>query len=101
MTPHSRRRLRASGRRDGACRPTLVLECAACGLMVSSTSGLTHSPVDLTRREQRALDELLLSMAHAMKRRLPVTLELVAVDLHLTLERREPLPRGSRNGEGR
>jgi hypothetical protein len=101
MTPHSRRRLRASGRRDGACRPTLVLECAACGLMVSSTSGLTHSPVDLTRREQRALDELLLSIAHTIERRLPMSLEAVGVELHLTLERREPLPRGSRNGLGR
>jgi hypothetical protein len=68
---------------------------------VSSTNGLTFSCVDLTAREQRALDELLLSMAHSIKRRLPVTLELLAVELHLSLERREPLPRGSRDDGGR
>jgi hypothetical protein len=68
---------------------------------MSSTRGLTYSSVELTGREQRALDELLLAMAHAIRRRAPVSLEVVAVDLHLTLERREPLRHGSRNGTGR
>jgi hypothetical protein len=69
--------------------------------VVSSARGFTYSPVELTRREERALDELLLSIAHTIERRLPVSLEALGVELHLTLERREPLPRGSRNGLGR
>jgi hypothetical protein len=68
---------------------------------MSSARGFTVSPIELSRRETRALDELLLSIAHTIERRLPLSLEAVGVELHLTLERREPLPRGSRNGLGR
>jgi hypothetical protein len=87
-------------RTENGCHPIGPVTSGVADECDSVTSDLSYSPVVLTAREERALDELLLSMAHSIRRRMPVSLECVAIELHLGLERREPAT-GSRNGEGK